>query len=67
MKTSIKMMSEEQKIANKLQPYRHKCKCGHTMFLIENPYKICSHCGNIVFRDKKAEFIYKVGGIRCLH
>ncbi len=67
MKKLTNMMMKEQKIADKLKPYRHKCKCGHTIFLIENPYKICSHCGNIVFRDEKAKFIYKVGGIRCLH
>lgn len=63
----IKIMKKEAKIAQELSKYRHKCKCGHTMFLIENPYKICSHCGNIVFRDEKTKFIYKVGGMRCLH
>ena len=67
MKKLIRMMREEQKIADKLTQYRKKCKCGHTMYLIDNPYKICSHCGSPVFRDEKAKFIYKVGGMKCLH
>lgn len=67
MKWLTKTIKEEQIIAKKLQPYRKKCKCGHTMFLVNNPYKICTNCGNPVFRDEKTKFIYKVGGIRCLH
>ena len=61
------MMLNEVKVAKELAKYRHKCKCGHTMFLIKNPYKICSYCGGIVFRDERAKFIYKLGGMRCLH
>lgn len=67
MKKVIRMMIEEQKIADKLQRYRKKCKCGHSVVLIDNPYMICTHCGRPIFRDKKTEFIYKVGGMRCLH
>ena len=62
-----RMVREEQKIADKLQPYRRKCKCGHTVILIDNPYIICSFCGKPIFKDKKVEFIYKVGGIKCFH
>ena len=67
MKNSIRTLNEQIKLDTELSKYRKKCKCGHTMYLVENPYKICSNCGNIVFRDEKAKFIYKVGGIRCLH
>lgn len=67
MKNIIRMMYEEQKIADKLQPFRKKCKCGHSVILVDNPYLICTHCGKPIFRDEKAKFIYKVGGIKCLH
>jgi rRNA maturation endonuclease Nob1 len=68
MKKRIKRTENEQiKLDQELSKYRHKCKCGHTMFLIDNPYKICTNCGKPVFKDKKSEFIYKIGGIRCLH
>ena len=42
-----------------------KCRCGHSVF-IENRErkKICSHCGNYVFINKKDEFKYKLGGLK---
>lgn len=67
MKKSIRTLNEQIKLDTELSKYRHKCKCGHTVFLIENPYKICSNCGNIVFKDEKSKFKYKLGGLRCLH
>lgn len=67
MKKLTRIMIEEQKISDKLQPYRKKCICGHSVYLINNPYMICSHCGRPIFRDEKAKFIYKVGGMKCLH
>lgn len=34
-----------------------KCKCSHTMLMPYNvDKKICSHCGNYVYRNKKLEF-----------
>jgi hypothetical protein len=62
-----KIMMHDAKLAQELSKYRHKCKCGHTLFLIKNPYKICSNCGRPVFKNEKIKFIYKVGGLRCLH
>jgi hypothetical protein len=42
-----------------------KCKCGHSLFLpyIE-PVKICSFCGSIVYKNKKAEFVYRLSSKR---
>ena len=41
--------------------HKIKCKCGHSMFM---PYgtdkKICSHCGNYVYRTKECEFKEKL-------
>jgi hypothetical protein len=65
MKKKIK--NNDEIFARKLLEYRHLCKCGHSVILIDNPYIICSHCGNPIFRDKKAEFKYKVGGMKCFH
>lgn len=37
------------------------CKCGHSVnFFSHAPYIECSHCGDLIFRDKKAEFDYRV-------
>jgi hypothetical protein len=42
-----------------------KCKCGHSLFLPNyEPIKICRHCGNIVYKNKKVEFMYKLSNKR---
>ena len=37
--------------------FKIKCKCSHSVFM---PYgvdkKICSHCGNYVYKNKQIEF-----------
>ena len=42
------------------EPYRVKCKCGHTNTII-NPkgYKLCSWCKNYVFLNPRVEFEYR--------
>ena len=67
MKGSTRTMKEEIKLATEFNKYKRKCKCGHVVILIDNPYKICEFCGRPIFRDEKAKFMYKVGGIKCLH
>lgn len=41
--------------------YKVRCKCSHSVFM---PYgvdkKICSHCGNYVYRNKECEFKEKL-------
>lgn len=49
------------KIADKLKYYNVKCKCGHTNTMsAKEEKKICNWCGNYVFRNKQAEFEYRL-------
>ena len=38
-----------------------KCKCGHTNFLGSRDKVICSWCNRYVFKNKRIEFMYRVG------
>ena len=38
-----------------------KCKCGHTNFLGSREKIICSWCGMLVFKNKRIEFMYRIG------
>lgn len=69
MKRKIKRnLSNEAKLQDELAKYKHKCeKCGHKMIIIKKQYEICNYCGSIVFRDEKAKFKYKLGGMRCIY
>ena len=43
------------------QKYAYKCKCGHTVFIVNKSNMcLCSHCKNLVFKDKKTEFEYRM-------
>lgn len=43
------------------QNYRHVCKCGHTVYIAnKSGIAICSHCKNLVFKDKETEFKYRI-------
>lgn len=40
---------------------RVTCKCGHRVnFLSPAPYIECTHCHNLIFRNKKAEYDYRI-------
>lgn len=45
-----------------LKESRVKCSsCGHVVnFYLHHPYIECSFCGNLIFRNKKCEFDYRV-------
>lgn len=44
-----------------LNETRRECKCGHTVnFVSKIPYIICNHCGRLIFKDKKAEYDYRI-------
>ena len=44
-----------------LEESRVKCKCGHSVnFINKIPYVECSYCHNLIFRNKKCEFDYKI-------
>lgn len=39
----------------------YKCKCGHTELITnKEKKKICSYCGNYIYRDKNLEFKNKM-------
>ena len=41
--------------------FRHYCKCGHSVYIVNSQNKaICSHCKNLVFKDKETEFKYRM-------
>ena len=46
-------------LTNSLDLYKVKCKCGKKVVVL-NDKKICSHCGNYVFKNKEEEFKYRV-------
>lgn len=46
-----------EKHAEYMSQFKHKCKCGHNVYLSErHPRIICSWCKRMVYLDKKEEF-----------
>ena len=55
------MSNKEEKIfSHKISKYRVVCKCSHTIIMPNADRKICSHCGNWVYRTPEIEFKYKL-------
>lgn len=54
LKELVNLYEEKQK-------FRHICKCGHSVY-IANKRGIteCNNCHNLVFKDKKTEFEYRM-------
>lgn len=50
------------KVSDKfIEETRVVCKCGHSVnFFSKIPYLECTHCHNIIFRNKKAEYDYRI-------
>ena len=42
------------------EKFRVKCKCGHTLYIVNKDKVICNYCGRYVFKDKEAEFKYRI-------
>lgn len=43
------------------QKYTHKCDCGHSVFIPNRKDRaICRYCHKLIFKDKKAEFEYRM-------
>jgi len=43
---------------------RYKCKCGHSVIILNDKDKVlCKWCGNLVFKDKKTEMLYRINEI----
>lgn len=62
MKSQKKFLQKEQMIADVFKNYMYQCKnCGHKEVIkpIQNN-KLCSYCGNLIFKNDKDEFIYRI-------
>lgn len=58
---NYKTNNEIKEWASVMQDYMVRCKCGHKVYIRRGDDKeICSVCRNYVFKDKKAEFEYKI-------
>lgn len=50
---------ERQKLENALKEVKVKCPCGHTVEVYHDK-RICTNCGNYVFKNKDEEFKYRL-------
>lgn len=56
-----KYRDNQEKLDDILSQNNIKCKCGHTNTMnIKENKMICKWCGNYVFRNKRAEFEYRL-------
>lgn len=56
-----KLIKDEETMYNALNPFKRQCKkCGHYVYLVRVDKKLCEYCGIYVFKDKKAEFNYRL-------
>lgn len=56
-----KFINDREKMMQKLKVNNVKCQCGHTNTMnIREDKMICKWCGNYVFRNKRAEFEYRL-------
>lgn len=56
---------EDNKLTETYTKLTIKCKCGHSIIITkQNPVKICNHCGNIVYRDPKEYFKWRLNPSR---
>ena len=54
-------LKEEKRLYDSKQRFRTKCKCGHTVTILNKKgYIICSWCKNYVFINPKVEFDYRM-------
>lgn len=52
---------EIEEWSSTVQRYKTRCKCGHKVFIDKDRDKVlCSVCKKYVFKDKQAEFKYKM-------
>ena len=60
--TNVAIRYEDpQKYSDKIQQGRILCNCGHRIILPPKVDKVVCHwCGNYIFRNKKAEFEYRI-------
>ena len=57
-------LKEESKYYNELSKYRQKCKCGHSVFIVNKKNKVlCTWCHNYVYKTKLDEFKDRMRGV----
>lgn len=55
--TTGRKKTKEEIIDSYYSQFKVKCKCGHVVVISPiNTKKLCSFCGNYIYRDKKDEF-----------
>lgn len=55
---SRRHMYYDRKRADYMSEIRHKCECGHTVFVpMKLDFIYCDWCSRKVYRDEKTEFI----------
>ena len=62
----MKLLNDKEwkKLNDEYDKMKYICKCGHRVIIHPNRKKtLCSWCGNYVFREKKDEFKYRLGGL----
>ena len=53
-------LKDQEKLHNVItKNITKKCKCGHSVDVLGKK-KICTHCGNYVFKNKEEEFKYRL-------
>ena len=52
-------LKEIKQLYEARQEFRHKCECGHTVYIMNKSGRAeCNHCHRLVFKDKATEFKY---------
>lgn len=56
---------ETKELEGVLANFKIKCKCGHvTAFVSKSEKAICKHCGRLIYKNKKLEFMDKMKRIQ---
>lgn len=51
----------EERYGDYMSQFKYKCSCSHTVIIRPGvDKKLCSYCGNYVYKDKKLEFKEKL-------
>ena len=56
-----KKKNELSQFQDNMAEFKHKCTCGHIVYLSKkHPKRLCTWCKNIVYLDKQEEFKEKL-------